>query len=237
MWTVIFRSIFHRSLYLLYNVRIYIYVYIGRHLLHQEESGNHVTGSDVTATSQGEGNRATEAIASALAAAVLDKEEAVSSSEDEEDQEMPTPSGPQEQNVLNLVQLEDCSSTNHASLEGEVKGAVLVQSPPQQSEVSSAEQHLEDKHLKLKSGKMRSMHREERAPCVAVQDACLGREAFTIEVLLGLLQDPDHGAHRAQVNKDVLIRKGELGLMRPTMQHCTDCAACVAACVLRQTRL
>lgn len=171
-----------------------------------------MTGSDVTATSQGEGNHATEAIASALAAAVLDKE-VVSSSESEEEEEMPTPRGSQEQHILNLVPAEDHSlvpatAANHAAWKGELKGAMSGQPPPQPNEVSSVEQHLEDKHLKLKSGKKRMMHKDEREPCVAVQDACLGREAFTIEVLLGLLQDPDHGAHRAQVSKDVLIRKG-----------------------------
>ena len=172
-----------------------------------------MTGSDVTATSQGEGNHATEAIASALAAAVLDKEGVVSSSESEEEEEMPTPRGSREQHVLHLVPAEDRSlvpsaAANHAARKGELKGATWGQSPPQPNEVSSVEQHLEDKHLKLKSGKKRMMHRDEREPCVAVQDACLGREAFTIQVLLGLLQDPDHGAHRAQVNRDVLIRKG-----------------------------
>jgi len=185
-------------------------LYIGRHLLHKDESDGHVTGSDVTATSGG--NHATEAIASALAAAALDKEE-VSSSESEDEEERPTLNSSQERHALHRAQLEERSvdpaaAANQGDWKGDVKGAMSGQPSPQPREVSSAEQHLEDKHLKLKSGKRRTMHKDERAPCVGVQDACLGREAFTIEVLLGLLQDPDHGAHRAQVSKDVLIRKG-----------------------------
>lgn len=185
-------------------------LYTGRHLLHKEEADGHVTGSDVTATS--ERNHATEAIASALAAAALDKQE-VSSSESEEEEEMPTLNSSQERHALHQAQLEERSvdpvaASNQGDWKGDVKGTMSGQPSPQRNEVSSAEQHLEDKHLKLKSGKRRTMRKEEGAPCVAGQDACLGSEAFTIEVLLGLLQDPDHGAHRAQVSKDVLIRKG-----------------------------
>ena len=185
-------------------------LYIGRHLLHKDEPDGHVTGSDVTATS--EGNHATEAIASALAAAALDKEE-VSSSESEEEEEVPTLNSSQERHALHQAQLEErtvdpAAAANQGDWKGDVKGTMADQPSPQPKEVSSAEQHLEDKHLKLKSGKRRTMPKDERSPCVAVLDACLGSEAFTIEVLLGLLQDPDHGAHRAQVSKDVLIRKG-----------------------------
>lgn len=186
---------------------------IGRHLLHREAPDDHVTGSDVTATSEVEGHlHATEAIASALAAAVLNEEEA-SSSESEEEDQWPAPMSSQEQHALHTAPVEDCSLvpdaiTDRSACIVEQNGATSGQTSPQQNEVSSVEQHSEEKHLKLKSGKKRMMHGGESAPCDAVQDACLGREAITIEVLLGLLQDPDHGAHRAQVNKDVLIRKG-----------------------------
>ena len=200
---------------------------IGRHLLHREEPDNHVTGSNVTATSEVEGNlHATEAIASALAAAVLDKEES-SSLESEEEYQCPAPMGSQEQHAVHSVPVEDCAmvpaTSTDAAYREERNGATSGQSPPHTDEASSVEQRLEEKHLKLKSGKKRMMHRDESTACDAVQDACLGREAITIEVLLGLLQDPDHGAHRAQVNKDVLIRKG--GSL-----HRLLCMMCIQVC-------
>ena len=147
-----------------------------------------------------------EAVASALAAAVM-QNESDNESLHSEDDDPPVPS-PVVKYASEMV------TVSHL---GEVEGESDENAPPdippphemEDDEDGTKEGDTGNREVdfKLKSAKTRVWKEEKSLPS-PVHDACTTREALSVEMLLSLLQDPDRGAERALVSKDVRLRKG-----------------------------
>ena len=172
----------------------------GRHLL-QENS------TERTATVEEKSKPSTaEAIASALAAAVFEVGDNKESSDSEEDSNSFSFSPEVKKNASGLV------SVSHSAQVGEETHEHT--SPTSPPEVENHRDENEEEALgrepsdfKLKSAKRRSWRKDDIIS-TPVHKVCESSKAVSIEMLLTLLQDPDRGAERAMVTKDVRLRKG-----------------------------